>query len=309
MASEVGLLDQAETEVVMEVHAVVVTYHPGMLRLQKLLSSLVDQVTAVIIVDNSVPATDFKGFDANIVHFGENLGIAAAQNIGMQKAFENSADAVVLFDQDSNPPPDMVPTLVEQSTLLREQLRRPVVIGPSIFCLYEGRLHKPWWQRDHVDGVLGQVLQKQLIASGLLISRSAYETAGPMLEQLFIDAVDHEWCWRAAKKGVAIYQSNKITLEHRMGDARYKVFGVWTKQTSPARLYYQFRNTLWLASVDYVPLYWKLRNIAAIPVKLLLLVCLHPDKVERLQYAFRGLKDGVLHSRRFRRGLLDKGIC
>lgn len=282
----------------MKVIAVVVSYHPSLAELRALVDSLHSQVAGVIVVDNTSPGIDLSSLEAIVITNGQNLGIAAAQNVGLDLAFSRSADAVILFDQDSRLQEGFVISLTRQLETLGVG-GRPVVIGPSIYCLYEDRLHESLWQPAFASNT-EFIERTQLIASGMMINRTAFEVVGPMLEPLFIDAVDHEWCWRAQKRGVTVYQSNTVTLEHKMGDARYKVFGVWTKLTAPSRLYYQFRNTLWLVPSGHVPLYWKCRNLFAIPVKLVLLICLHPDKKERLGHAFRGLKDGLLGYRGFR---------
>lgn len=286
----------------MKVFAVIVTFNPNLDVLTAAIKSIRKQVDNIILVDNSSAASvlveSFRDQDVILITNSSNLGIAVAQNIGMDRAFAEGADQVILLDQDSNPPADLVSRLLLCQSCTSSEGKIPAVVGPGVFCLFEGRVHRSFLKR-RVDESLVYDEQKQLIASGLLISREAFDLVGPMLESLFIDAVDHEWCWRARKLGVKLYQSNDVFLEHRMGEGRYKVFGIWTKLTSPIRLYYQFRNTLWLLPVPYVPIYWKVRNIIAIPIKIALLLFLHPEKKRRLGYVYSGLKDGVLGCREF----------
>lgn len=290
----------------MKVYAVVITFNPDLDVLFDALLSIRSQVEKVVLVDNSprglVSIENRLDQDVIVVSNLANLGIATAQNIGMNKAFEQGADQIILLDQDSNPPADLVSKLLLCQSHTSEKGAIPAVCGPGVFCLYEDRVHRSFWRRGIAEKSPYE-RQKQLIASGLLISKEAYKHVGPMLDTLFIDAVDHEWCWRATKLGVDIYQSNDLFLEHRMGDGRYKVFGVWTKLTSPVRLYYQFRNTLWLLPVPYVPLYWKVRNIVAIPIKIALLLFMHPEKKRRLGYIFKGLKDGIFGCREFNKNI------
>lgn len=294
----------------MKVYAVIVTFNPDLDVLFDALLSICSQVEKVVLVDNSPRGlisieSHLNQQNVTVVSNLTNLGIATAQNIGMHKSFEQGADQVVLLDQDSNPPADLVSKLLLCQNRTSKKDAIPTVCGPGVFCLYEDRIHRSFWRRGVAENAPYES-QKQLIASGLLISKEAYEHVGPMLDTLFIDAVDHEWCWRARKLGVEIYQSTEVFIEHRMGDGRYKVFGVWTKLTSPIRLYYQLRNTLWLLPVPYVPLYWKVRNIIAIPIKIALLLFLHPEKKRRLGYVFNGIKDGILGCREFNKNISRK---
>jgi len=40
-----------------------------------------------------------------------------------------------------------------------------------------------------------------------------------MNEDLFIDWVDFEWCWRARKKGYKIIGNANVVITHQLGDA------------------------------------------------------------------------------------------
>ena len=105
--------------------AVVVTYNPG--DIATLLASLSEQCAAVVVVDNGssnseqVRASCEKA-RAIYVGLGENCGIAAAQNIGIDWARERGASHVLLMDHDSMPAPDMV-------TLLLDGLRSDSELG------------------------------------------------------------------------------------------------------------------------------------------------------------------------------------
>ena len=66
---------------------------------------------------------------------------------------------------------------------------------------------------------------------------------------MFIDGVDHEWCWRAwhqAKLRSFIVEDALISHQLGEGDRRiaYKEIAI----ASSFRVYYQFRNYLWLSS-------------------------------------------------------------
>ena len=95
--------------------AVVVAYHPNPSQLAQLLAALAPQVAHTVCVDNTnglPPAT--RQPDAHTTHLqlGCNTGIAHAQNLGLAQARQLGATHVLLMDQDSQPPPDLVAQLL-----------------------------------------------------------------------------------------------------------------------------------------------------------------------------------------------------
>ena len=90
--------------------AVIVTYFPDPGQLHELLESIAGQVEATIIVDNtpSPGAPELEemlaatlGPTSHTIRFGENRGIAAAQNTGIARAIEQGFGYVILLDHDS----------------------------------------------------------------------------------------------------------------------------------------------------------------------------------------------------------------
>ena len=121
----------------MGVVAVVVTYQPALEVLEKLLDAIIPQVDSVVVVDNGSD-TVFEAWNNNrqkyaveVLLLGENSGIAAAQNVGIQWARNRGAAFVLLMDQDSIPAPDMVEkllsTISEQPTPAAAGDRKSVV--------------------------------------------------------------------------------------------------------------------------------------------------------------------------------------
>ena len=99
--------------------AVVVTYRPDVAATTVLLRALAPQVDRVVLVDNGSPPEAVDALRAEVgaaggelLALGENRGIAAAQNAGLERALALGATAVLLSDQDSVPAPDMVARLL-----------------------------------------------------------------------------------------------------------------------------------------------------------------------------------------------------
>jgi len=73
--------------------AVVVLYHPELSLLARLLESVLSQVDALIVVDNTPnPSAQFTELFAKYrdqvtyIPLGDNMGIATAQNVGIRKS-------------------------------------------------------------------------------------------------------------------------------------------------------------------------------------------------------------------------------
>ncbi|MBF7730535.1 glycosyltransferase family 2 protein [Pseudomonas sp. N040] len=257
--------------------AVIVTYEPALAALQKQLDSLVPQVSRVIIVDNG-STTSFPqwlaglGFGERLAVFSmqENLGIGAAQNIGIEHARSLGATHVVLFDQDSQPAAGMIDKLLSAANQLARSGIRLAAVGPrykdSEHGEISGFVRVGWSGFKRVIGTAEQPLVEVdfLIASGVLIPLSAFESVGLMDGGLFIDHVDTEWCFRARSKGLRLFGAMDALMIHTLGDQRKKIWFLrWRNVSfhSPFRYYYMFRNSVILQRRVYMPLRWKIADL------------------------------------------------
>lgn len=270
---------------------IIVLYNPDTVHVQQLIDGFSAISWPVVLVDNSPDPHCFTlPDDTKYLHFPENKGIAAAQNAGLELAF-SLANYAVLLDQDSHLSPSMAKTLLSEFMAL-EKTHSIAAIGPSIYCEFsqkqvKAKVHKGVQHNATV------IEAKQIIASGMLLSKDSYLTVGKKEEGLFIDGVDHEWCWRAQQQGLVVFQSLSVCMPHRQGDDRVKILGLTFKKGAPIRLYYQMRNILVLARRDYVPLYWKFRHLTAIPLRYLVnRLCFENGKL-RGNYMRKGLTDGL----------------
>ena len=286
----------------MKTGVVVILYNPDFSHVTEIKRAFSTAEWDLVFVDNTVNANAnanakaddrFIASDCTYIHCGTNVGIAKAQNIGLKKLFDKGVEYAFLLDQDSLFTPTIAAELLQQFKTL-EKTSPIAAIGPSIYCQFSDCVDQGVLQKGKkVSDSLKEV--KQIIASGMLLSRRAFQRVGEKENGLFIDGVDHEWCWRARAKGMTIYQSLSACMPHRQGDDRVKVLGITFKQGAPIRLYYQFRNVLILARRGYVPLYWKLRHVCAIPVRYIVNRLYFSQGKERGLYMRAGLKDGLKH--------------
>lgn len=288
----------------MSVAAVVVTFEPenGCI---DLLRSLREQCDFVVVVDNGSNALivdalrqSCEEVGAQLIKLDSNVGIAAAQNLGIERARELRCTHILLSDDDSLPLPGMVAGLLAAA----EEDPRIGAVGPlpaedregGDQLVYCARAYGP--KRAYPEELAQERLDVAfLIASGCLIKVSALDAIGPMNEALFIDHVDLEWGLRARAAGYRLVCVPAIGLKHSLGDEvvqlprRSQPIHVH----GPIRNYYILRNTIALIKGDLMPLKWRVRY-AYWCVKYLAFNGLLVDRLpERRRMLARGLRDGL----------------
>lgn len=277
----------------MKVGAVIVMYHPDIEQVNLLIKNVSQYVDIISLVDNSAQRAPVELPDADIHyhHFKHNKGIAAAQNVGLGDLLEAQCHYALLLDQDSEVPDTMVNELIAKFDVTDHNL---IAIGPRIVCSFTESELRPLVQKEHAsDGNISVV--SQIISSGMMISLNKLADVGLKEEGLFIDGVDHEWCWRARLQSYQIAIANDIKMRHTMGEHRGRFLGVSYKVGVPIRLYYQFRNILILSRRPYVPLYWKIRNLSVLPLRIIVNGLVEKDKKSRIKYMWQGICDGILN--------------
>lgn len=243
----------------MPISCVYVTYEPDVELLTRSISSIKDQVDVVFIVDNSSSDWCSQAIEdqaaVELIRLGENKGIAFAQNVGLEKAKTLGCDYIMLSDQDTLYPSDYIVKMLP----CFEGKDKIAAIAPrfidnnksysdgfiSIESIFFSQFHpKSGYHEIH-----------QCIASGKIISVEALESIGLMLESLFIDWVDIEWCWRARAQGYSILGNADVEISHQLGDESVSVGFREVNLRSPMRHYYITRNAFYLAvHKDHLPL-------------------------------------------------------
>lgn len=243
-----------------------------------------------IFVDNTpdcVSRADDLG-NGIYIQLRENKGIATAQNYGIAKAHDLDVEFVVFFDQDSRFDVSLVTMLKEEFIALRSNGIKIGAIGPLIFDVSRGELYKG-------NKFEGEVPHKTttLISSGTFTSLSVLDEIGGMLDELFIDGVDTEWCWRLKSRGYQSYKSAKAILPHKVGRKAIKLFGQPFLISEPFRYYYQYRNFILLCKLDYVPSSRKIKSTIRKAIELFIVPWYTQQPLHTMKYMFKGLRAGL----------------
>jgi len=293
--------------------AIVVSYQPDLDALSILLTTLSTQVEQIVVVDNGSDI-DVVGWLAERqdvrVHglcLGDNLGIATAQNAGIAWAREHGAHYVVLFDQDSEPAPDMIEQLVDATERMAAQGYAVAAVGANHLDVQRGnpppfirvrRLRVERYSCTEPDAI---VLVDYLISSGCLIPMATLDVVGGMTEDLFIDYIDIEWCMRAKHRGYQSFGACGAIMQHRIGDAPLSFCGRKFPLHSPLRHYYLFRNAVWMYRQKWPPLHWKFSDGYRLFLKYGFYALFTKSRLEHLHM----MSLGIWHGLRGRSGRLD----
>lgn len=211
----------------------------------------------LVLVDNT-PDRDLALFGGNIsyIPFKENRGIATAQNAGIRKAEELGCTHILFFDQDSTLSVSLVNSLLSAHLIIKAFDPRVAIVGPLIINKSTGSPYKMG-----ADLTRRYCEARELISSGSIVSIDIFQKVGNMMESLFIDMVDFEWCWRAESLGFRCYVATEIRMEHMVGTGVRQIgTGLNILLPTPMRYYYLYRNWLILMRIPYVPLGWKIKQ-------------------------------------------------
>lgn len=288
---------------VVKLVAVVVAYHPDLERLGAQLASLLPQVQSIVVVDNcsdndvSVWAAQWRTHQVHCIALDANMGIAYAQNRGIEWAGSEGASHILLMDHDSIPVDNMVQELLD--ALIR--LPQAGAVGPYYTDSRRSQNRSPFIR---VNGLCttrlgcdqpGQVLEvDHLIASGCLIPMAVLDRVGLMREDFFIDFVDIEWCLRARHAGYPVYGVCAARLEHRQGDKPVRFLGREYLTHSPDRHYFRVRNALLTYREPWVPLNWKLASGWRLLLKTGFHVLVTAPRLQHVGKMAQGLLHGLL---------------
>jgi rhamnosyltransferase len=224
--------------------AVVITFHPQAVVWDNL-AKVRQQVEMLLVVDNGSSPKSLAPFYAlptdpgfTLIENKMNLGIAAALNAGARWARARGFEYVALFDQDSTVTDGFIKAMLAtyESHPHRDRL---AIVTPRQMERITSRLRG---QECAKDG--GPLVA---ITSGSLMPTAIFEQCGWFEEELIIDGVDHEYCFRVRAQGYTLAQCREALLLVAVGSLIcHEVLGlkIMAKHYSARRRYYITRNRL-----------------------------------------------------------------
>ena len=282
-------------------YAIIVTYHPDVPHLLNLIHQLSEQQMEVVVVDNTGIQTFDVPASVEIIRLPQNEGIASAQNHGIRYALNHNADFICFFDQDSTIDPHYRKHIIEDWYTASQKTDKPLAtIGPLLrhrhhHFYYKAITYSKWGVRRRIE--VSHIQQPEevgsIISSGSIVSAEAMRQVGLMLDDLFIDYVDTEWCLRARHQGYAIFMSHQTVMQHTIGDKVIHLFNFPIAIHKASRRYFIVRTAFWMFSLPHVPKLLALREVVITQIQQLILVATQKDKKSYLKTWWQGIKDGV----------------
>jgi rhamnosyltransferase len=273
-----------------DIASVIVLFHPKTEEVLRNIDIIARFTGHVFLVDNSVPERDdirlaVSSF-ANVTYYslGDNIGMAAALNVGANFAIERGYRYLLTMDQDSFP-----------DELMIERMRSHIVTD-----FHFGILSPVYQLKDGNTVITSAGISEipSVMTSGNILSLKAYNDSGPFCEKLFIDYVDHEYCLRLRRNGYRIFQVNDAILHHSWGVLKRHRF-LWldysTSNYPPFRYYYLVRNVLYLFSTYVVRFpHFCIVQLALVIKMLLKSLLLESERRSKLNCIIRGFVDFII---------------
>lgn len=276
--------------------AVVVTYFPDE-SLAERLQVLLPQIDALVIVDNTPGggcgnrlAAFTDNTKVSVIGIGNNIGVAAALNKGLEQALKFGCSWLLTLDQDTHCYPDMMETLLRVKAACD---LKPAVIGGNYLDPRNGKTKIPEY------GPGEWLEQKTVITSGCLVDTAIARNIGGFKEEYFIDQVDHEFCLRMRVRGHKVVITRRPVMTHSVGEAngpRLPLLGVLPGHP-PLRKYYITRNSL-VTVADYwrKEPEWCLRRTVRLLSGLVSMALLEERRLAKLR-AFKAGAIDAIHRR------------
>lgn len=285
----------------MSICAVVVSYHPAAELIENM-AALLEQVDEVVIVDNGSGADAKELLErlgghpkVNVIYNRENLGIAAALNIGVRHAKAAGHQWVATFDQDSKVTPGMIVTMLQAYDTYPEKEK-----VASLSPLYQNQStgQSATSRSKYSGGDVSRYAEVLVVmTSGNLIKLSVFDAVGYFNESLFIDHVDSEFCLRCASRGYKILEVNDAMLLHCTGaPIQHRFLGKLrsTSNHSILRRYYIARNGIYVyKKFAFAYPLWVANDAYRFLKTMIMLVLFEADKRQKLAAIIRGVMHGL----------------
>jgi protoporphyrinogen oxidase/GT2 family glycosyltransferase len=246
------------------VYAVLLTYnHYEDTRecLESLLQSEYEEMKVVLVDNGSSDGTpdsvrsDFPS--VQVIENHQNLGVPAGYNVGFQHAMANGADYILMLNNDTVVPPNMVAKLLD----VAEADPKVGIVMPKV--LYYGTQDEIWSSGGRYRSFPPAILLKdrqqdtevvQMIeyapSCGLLIHRKAFEKAGLFDPGYFFLFDDWDFSERVRALGMHIWYTPEASLWHKVSRTtegpRSSLY--WrTHGASIARFYRRHGRPAWIS--------------------------------------------------------------
>lgn len=287
-------------DIMEKIIAVATSYNPDIKLLEKVILSLKEQVSEIIIVDDySQPevresikklAEKFPDF-VTLIFNSENSGIGISLNKGARMAIGKGVNWILTLDDD---------TIFEQNTVkimmdvynAQKDKEKIGLITPNIRDIRSliWPIDSPITINEHGGITAGQMVKTKILP-----------IVGFWNEELFIDDVDGEFCFRVDDANFKTLNVPIAVINARWGHPKLgKLFNriIIIPNYPPYRYYYMSRNHFYLYVRNFKKyVNWKRKNSfiygIIIPRYLIKAILYEDQKMEKIWMVMRGAFDGL----------------
>lgn len=267
-----------------KIPATVIWYNPDTENIENI-KTYIDYVEKVYIIDNSMNnnkklCSSLNNNKIEYVYNKKNLGIAKALNLACEKAISDGFKWILTMDQDSSFSSNDINEYFKSFDNIEK--KNTGIFSPKHILkndINKIRDDKKFLEIDHV------------MTSGNLLNLSAWEKIGRFDENLFIDEVDSEICFRMIENDYKVIQMNRIKMFHELGSLEKRNFFI--KKISVLnhnyiRKYYIMRNKFYMFK-KYKK--YRIRYVYYILNDFFKVIFYEKDKLRKLRYMFKGIND------------------
>jgi rhamnosyltransferase len=283
------------------ISSIIVLYKTELDIFKEVLAAHLENFSNIILVNNSseISLDSFKSSQVTIINNPDNIGLASALNVGILEAKKQGAEMVALFDQDTLLPDDFLQNMLKHMNAY-QGIKKLALFSPVFFNHvtddYGSIINfKPFRLiRSRPDKQKSVTHPQYVITSGSFIPMSVLDDLGLMREELFIDFVDIEWCLRARAKGYEIVSFTQIEIAHHLGDSSVSFMGTNYPIHSPLRMYYYFRNAMYLYRLREIDLNWRLVDATRNLFRFLFYMLFVRNRHTYFKYIIKGYYHGLI---------------
>jgi GT2 family glycosyltransferase len=231
------------------------------------LASMAVPPDLIICVDNGSSAEHVSELQSRmpkgtvLIELGENLGVAAANNAGMDYALSHGVDWTLLLNNDAIVEPACLERCLGEATATP----RVAILGPAV--VFAGQPHLLWFAGGNVSDWFAYPSHRGLLRSATspppssdvgyvstccaLISSAAFRSVGPFRADYFIYYDETEWCqraraasWRCRYLGEVLCAHAVSATEGRRGSLGLSENGAYYHARNPMRFALETPQTL-----------------------------------------------------------------
>lgn len=213
------------------------------------------------------------------IPFCENKGLCYALNKGIEKARILNCEWVLILDDDSS----FITNIINVYTnyIKNNNMENIAILAPV-------HLH----DRTDVTGYIGTQEIKRTMLSGCLFNTRIFYTLNGFKEELFVDGLDMDYCYRMREKGYRILQFGEAIIKHFPSETKH--FKILHKiifkygYASPWRYQLQGRSLIWM-----ILRYRHMYDVLVLGWKWIKVMLFFDNKGEYIKCMIRGMEEGL----------------